>query len=58
MLYQKYYLSIILLTAYYAIWQTNVAILQHNPQLDLNAKELKLKFITMKEIQLHKHIMQ
>ena len=33
-------------------------ILQHNPWLYLNAKELKLKFITLKERQLHEHIMQ
>ena len=28
-------------------------ILQQNPRLDLNAKELKLQFTTLKEIQLH-----
>ena len=33
-------------------------ILQQNPRLDLNAKELKLQFITLKDIQLHKYIVQ
>ena len=33
-------------------------ILQHNHKLDLNAEELKLKFIDLKEIQLHKNIVQ
>ena len=33
-------------------------ILQHNPRLDLNAEELKLKFIALKKVQLHKNIMQ
>ena len=33
-------------------------ILQQNPGLDLNAKELKLQFTALKEIQLHKYIVQ
>ena len=33
-------------------------ILQHNPRLDINTMELKLKLITLKKIQLHKNIMQ
>ena len=33
-------------------------ILQQNPRLDLNAMELKLQFTILKEIQLHKYIVQ
>ena len=56
---QKYYLSIVVLT-----WRTSncarqmLHILQHNPRLDLDAKELKVKFMSLKEIQLHEHIVQ
>ena len=48
-------------TIYYLVWQSGRQvshILPHSPRPVLSTKEMKLKFITLKEIQLHRYIMQ